>query len=108
MAALRAASCSRRARILAPSSSARLRNGALLGAGAVPRSELVGPPAERVAFAPAKPPDSGDAGEGIPAEGAAEAAPRHAVHQVDPAGHARKRQAAAERLPRNDQVRLDA
>ena len=52
--------------------------------------------------------DRGGGGDGIAAEGAAEAAGRYRVHQLRLAGDRGERQAAAERLAGDDQVGLDA
>ena len=52
--------------------------------------------------------ESGRAGDGITAEGAAEPADMDRVHQLGTAGHCGERKASAEGLPADEQVRLDA
>ena len=52
--------------------------------------------------------ERGGAGKGVASEGASEAAGRNRIHDLRSAGHAREREASADRLPEDRQVRLGA
>src|SRR6185436_7035828 len=78
-----------------------------LEAGANPLSELVGTPAELVARDLIEYDQGRGARERVAAEGAAETAGRHGVHDLPRPGDAREREAPAERLAGDKEVGLD-